>query len=77
MHNFEDELARRRAARRASEESNGQAEDRDDDDDEIPHFGWSDTFAMIIAAYQVLMPIVLAMIGVMILAYLLFRWIFM
>lgn len=70
----EDEVARRRAARRgkqAQEELTGQR-----DDDEIPHFSWSDTFAMIIAAYQVLMPMVLAMAGVLVLAYFLFRWIF-
>lgn len=70
----EDEVARRRAARRgkqAQEELLGEREE-----DEIPHFSWSDTFAMIIAAYQVLMPMVLAMAGVLVLAYFLFKWIF-
>ncbi|MFZ5824511.1 MAG: hypothetical protein ACOY94_09300 [Bacillota bacterium] len=77
MHNFEDEVARRRAARRAKQQQ-GREEPPDDrdDDDEIPQFSWSDTFAMIIAAYQVLMPMVLAMAGVLVLAYFLFKWIF-
>lgn len=32
---------------------------------------------MIIAAYQVLFPVVLAMIGVLLLAYFFFRWFFL
>ena len=77
MHNFEDEVARRRAARQAKQQQ-GREEppDERDDEDEIPQFSWSDTFAMIIAAYQVLMPMVLAMAGVLVLAYFLFKWIF-
>lgn len=69
----EDEVARRRAARRAKQSQEELTEEREE---EIPHFSWSDTFAMIIAAYQVLMPMVLAMAGVLVLAYFLFRWIF-
>lgn len=77
MHNFEDEVARRRAARRAKEQQEQQEPTGErDDDDEIPQFSWSDTFAMIIAAYQVLLPMVLAMAGVLVLAYFLFKWIF-
>ncbi|MFZ5814566.1 MAG: hypothetical protein ACOY93_04625 [Bacillota bacterium] len=74
MRNLEDEVARRRAARRAKEWQ-GESE-REGDEEEIPQFGWSDTLAMIIAAYQVLMPMVLAMAGILILVYFLFRWIF-
>lgn len=58
-----DELARRRAAR----------EREADGDDDTPRFTWTDTLAMIIAAYQVLMPIVLLMIGVLLVVYLVFR----
>ncbi|MEW8978128.1 MAG: hypothetical protein AB2385_06950 [Symbiobacterium sp.] len=61
-----DELARRRAARTARE-----AGEKGE-----PRFTWADTLAMIIAAYQVLLPVVLAMIGVMLLVYLLFRLLF-
>lgn len=75
MHNFDDEIARRRAARKA-QEAQQNLENDSDDEEEIPQFSWSDTFAMIIAAYQVLMPMVLAMAGVLVLAYFLFRWIF-
>lgn len=73
MHgNFDDELTRRRAARRArSAEEEFEARE-----EEIPRFSWSETFAMIIAAYQVLLPILLAMIGVLLFVYLLFRWAF-
>ncbi len=73
MHNFDDELARRRAARRGKAE--GPSED-DDMEEETPQLSWSDTFAMIIAAYQVLLPMILAMAGVMIAAYFLFRFLF-
>lgn len=69
----EDEVARRREARRKRMQQQELTEEREE---EIPHFSWSDTFAMIIAAYQVLMPMVLAMAGVLVLAYFLFRWIF-
>lgn len=75
MQNFEDEVARRRAARRSKDPQEGPADDHDEDE-ELPQFSWSDTFAMIIAAYQVLMPMVLAMAGVLVLSYFLFKWIF-
>ena len=58
-----DELARRRAAR----------EREADGDDDTLRFTWTDPLAMIIAAYQVLMPIVLLMIGVLLVVYLVFR----
>ncbi len=61
-----DELARRRAARA------GLA-----DEEDLPRFTWTDTLAMIIAAYQVLMPVVLVMIGVLLAVYFLFRLVFM
>lgn len=70
-----DELARRREIR-----ERGRMGDSDslpgEDEEEMPKFTWSDTFAMIIAAYQVLLPMLLAMIGVMIAAYFLFQLIF-
>mgnify|MGYP000497993517 CR=1 FL=1 len=62
-----DELARRRAARAGQ----GKAED------DLPRFSWTDTLAMIIAAYQVLMPVVLVMIGVLLAVYFLFRLVFL
>lgn len=69
---FEDELARRRAARRSGEG----APDGEYDDDEPVHLGWRDTFALIIAAYQVLFPMLAAMGGALLIAYLLFRFYF-
>jgi type II secretory pathway component PulF len=70
-----DELARRRQMREQGRNGDGEG-DLDDNDEEMPKFTWSDTFAMIIAAYQVLLPMLLAMIGVMVAAYFLFRLIF-
>jgi len=61
-----DELARRRAERRREA----------GDDDDMPKFTWTDTLAMIIAAYQVLMPVVLVMVGVLVVVYFLFRLLF-
>jgi len=61
-----DELARRRAARGAQETGR----------EEPPRFTWKDTLAMIIAAYQVLLPVVLVMIGVLLVVYFLFQWLF-
>jgi hypothetical protein len=61
-----DELARRRAARQA-----------DGTEEELPRLTWTDTLAMIIAAYQVLMPIVLVMIAALLAVYFLFRWLFL
>ncbi|MBP2017746.1 Flp pilus assembly protein TadB [Symbiobacterium terraclitae] len=61
-----DELARRRAARAGQETQK----------EELPRFTWTDTLAMIIAAYQVLLPVVLVMIGVLLAVYFLFRWAF-
>jgi len=66
VRNFDgDELARRRAERR-----------REAEDDDLPRFTWTDTLAMIIAAYQVLMPVVLVMAGVLVAVYFLFRLLF-
>jgi len=70
-----DELARRRQMREQGRTDDAEG-DFDADEEEMPKFTWSDTFAMIIAAYQVLLPMLLAMIGVMIAAYFLFRLIF-
>lgn len=72
--NIDDELARRREERERNRRSDPGTNDGEEED--LPKFSWSDTFAMIIAAYQVLLPMLLAMIGVMIGAYLLFRLIF-
>jgi|GEM_PF-2891641 len=73
MHNYEDELARRRANRRGKE---GEPELDRAEEEETPTLSWSDTFAMVIAAYQVLMPMLLAMAGVMVAAFFLFRFLF-
>ncbi|HWI60881.1 MAG TPA: hypothetical protein VNT75_03485 [Symbiobacteriaceae bacterium] len=72
---YEDELARRRRLRerQAAAEEGGESEGGEG---EIPHFGWKDILAMCIAAYQIIFPILLALIGAMILAYLLFKWVF-
>jgi len=63
----EDELARRRAKQQAV----------DGGEEEPIRFSWTDTLAMIIAAYQVLLPVVLAMIAVLLLVYFFFRWFFL
>lgn len=70
-----DELARRRALRAQRTRGGAQAEEQEDDDAPPPHFTWGETGAMIIAAYQVLLPPVLAIIGVMGLVYLFFRYV--
>lgn len=54
--------------------------DRDDarrlgpDDDDPIEFSWKDVLAFTIAAYQLLLPVVAALIGVAVLIYLLFAW---
>lgn len=70
-----DELARRRALRTQRAEGGAQAQELDDDDAPPPRFSWGETLAMIIAAYQVLLPPVLAIVGLMGLVWLLFRYI--
>ncbi len=72
----DDELRKRREARRARALADAAAQREQPEDEELPKFSWSDTFAMIIAAYQVLLPMILAMIGVILAAYFLFRWMF-
>lgn len=66
----EDELARRRMTRE------GQSQDNEVPEEDPPKFTWSDTLAMIIAAYQVLFPMLLIMVGVMAVFYLLFQFVF-
>lgn len=82
---YEDELARRRAARqRQSATQTGslaQAEtdtpvDPAADDEAPPRFDWKDIFAMVIAAYQILFPILGIMVGAMVVAYLIFKYVF-
>jgi len=70
----EDELSRRRALRERLRKSDPGPDDNEQED--LPKLTWTDTFAMIIAAYQVLLPMLLLMIGVMVAAYLLFRLMF-
>lgn len=70
-----DELARRRALRAQRSEGGAQPQELDEDAPP-PTFSWGDTFAMIVAAYQVLLPPVLAIVGVMGLVWLLFRYVF-
>lgn len=69
----DDEVARRRANRRKADSAE---RDAALEEEELPRLGWRDTLAMIIAAYQVLFPIILAMFATMAIAYLLFRWYF-
>lgn len=71
----DDELARRRAARRQADMDEREREAALEEE-ELPKLGWRDTLAMIIAAYQVLFPIILAMFATLAIAYLLFRWYF-
>lgn len=73
-HPNEDEVTRRRVTRERMR--NADPLPNDDEEDDLPKFTWSDTFAMIIAAYQVLLPMLLAMVAVMLLAYFLFQFIF-
>lgn len=40
------------------------------------HFGWKDILAMIIAAYQILLPMLAAIIGALLVVYFLFRFLF-
>jgi len=42
----------------------------------LPKLGWRDIVALIIAAYQVLFPVMLAMFGALFLAYWIFRMLF-
>jgi hypothetical protein len=72
-----DELARRRALRAQRTTGNlDPAREVDGEEDEIPRFTWGEIFAMIIAAYQVLLPFVLAVIGTMGALYLFFKYFF-
>jgi hypothetical protein len=71
---YQDELARRRAARTESGENSEQNDE--DDEDDMPQLTWKDTLAMIIAAYQVLFPVVFALIGVLLFVWLLFAYVF-
>jgi hypothetical protein len=71
----DDELSRRRESRRQTALTE-QEEKAALEEEELPRLGWRDTVAMIVAAYQVLFPIVLAMFATLGLAYLLFRWYF-
>jgi hypothetical protein len=72
-----DELARRRALRaQRTSGSQAPAPEVDGEEDEIPHFTWGEILAMIIAAYQLLLPFVLAVIGTMGAVYLFFKYFF-
>ncbi|MDF2631042.1 MAG: hypothetical protein K0R39_4873 [Symbiobacteriaceae bacterium] len=74
---YEDELARRRRLRDRQTAPDGDPESGSTgDDEEIPKFGWKDVLAMCIAAYQLLFPILFALIGAMLLVWLLFKWFF-
>lgn len=45
-------------------------------DKDLPRLGWRDMLALTIAAYQVLLPFLLVMVGAVLLVYLLFRFVF-
>lgn len=72
---YEDELARRRRLRerQAAPDADGESGGTDEEE-ELPKFGWKDVLAMSIAAYQIIFPILLALIGAMLLVWLLFKW---
>lgn len=67
----EDELARRRLAR----DRKGQPGDGPEEEEPV-QFTWSDTLAMIIAAYQVLFPMLLIIVGVMLAVYFIMVFVF-
>lgn len=69
---YQDELARRRAARSRRDDA---TEDPTSEED-LPQLTWKDTLAMIIAAYQVLFPVVLALIGVLFVVWFIFAYLF-
>lgn len=71
---FQDELSRRRALKDRQQVPGQQPADQDDED-EIHHFSWSEIFAMIVAAYQVMLPILLLFLGVIAGLFLLFRFV--
>lgn len=81
---YEDELARRRALREGKakgqgarpQESEPAREGTPADEEEMPNFTWKDILAMVIAAYQILLPFLLILIAAMLVAYLLFRYVF-
>lgn len=79
-HPVEDELSRRRVRPPDRRPPDGHLLDRqqaDGEDGEEPvHFGWTDVLAMIIAAYQIILPILAVFLGVVGLVYLLFRLLF-
>lgn len=64
-----DELARRR-------QDAGVAPAGPDADDEPVRLSYLDTLAMIIAAYQILLPVLGAFVVALFVVYLLFRWLF-
>lgn len=68
-----DELARRRALRAQRGAGSDPAQDLDE---EPTRLTWGETFAMIIAAYQVLLPVMLVVLGVMGALFLFFRYVF-
>ncbi len=71
----EDELARRRT-RRMQQPADDPAAGTGRDDEPV-HFEWKDILALIIASYQIIMPMVFLFIGVVVLVYLLFRFVFL
>ncbi|MFO7172263.1 MAG: hypothetical protein DIU70_004725 [Bacillota bacterium] len=66
----------RTGVRPASDPAGGPGEEPEEAEPR-PHFTWLDILAMIIAAYQIIFPIVFLFIGVMVLVYFLFRWLFL
>lgn len=70
----EDELTRRRAARATSARA-AEGEAPAEEDEELK-LGWKDILALIIAAYQILFPILLTMVAVMGIVWLIFRFYF-
>ncbi|HEY8348053.1 MAG TPA: hypothetical protein VIL07_12430 [Symbiobacteriaceae bacterium] len=67
---WNDELALRREARKQRTASEAHR------DESLPPLGWKDTLAMILAAYQVLLPTLLGMFAAFAAIFLLFRWAF-
>lgn len=73
---YEDELARRRAARDRQAAAPARSQAPEENEEPPPKFDWRDIFAMIIAAYQILFPMLLIMIGALLVTYLIFRFAF-
>lgn len=71
-----DEVARRRSLRTGKESTVPDPESAAGVHDDLPKMSWREVMALTVAAYQVLLPLLLALVGALLIAYLLFAWYF-